>query len=77
MELYEAILCDSIARDVLPALKVDWVRLVEMKCYQAIERIYRVVSDDTLEDAECFRKIEEIVCALDDLGIGGGGRHDF
>ena len=47
------------------------------KCYQAMERIYQVLSDDTLDDPECFQRIEQIVCVLEEPGIGGGGRHDF
>ena len=77
MELYEKILCETIARDVIPSLRLDSAKLLELKCYHAIERIYQIISDETLEDPECFMKIEEIVCVLDDLGIGGGGRHDF
>ncbi len=77
MELYERILCETIARDVIPSLQLDWARLVELKCYQTILKIYNVVSDDTLDDAACFQRVEQIVCALDELGIGGGGRHDF
>lgn len=77
MELHEQILCEIIAREVIPGLNIDSAVLVEMKCYQTIRQIYDIVSDDTLEDAECFQRVEEIVCALDELGIGGGGRHDF
>lgn len=46
-------------------------------CYQALEKIKAVVQDDSLSDGECFMRIEEIVCALEDLGSGGGPRHDF
>lgn len=77
MELYERILCDSIAKDVIPSLRINGAQLVEMKCFQAIQRIHKIVSDETLDDPECFQKIEAIVCALEELGIDGGGRHDF
>ena len=77
MELYERILCETIARDVIPSLQLDSAKLLELKCYQAIEKIYQIVSDETLDDPECFGKIEQIVGVLDELGIGGGGRHDF
>lgn len=77
MELYESILYNAIARDVIPSLQLDRDKLAELKCYQTIEKIYQIVSDETLEDPECFRKIEEIVCAFEELGIGGGGRHDY
>lgn len=77
MELYEQILCQTIARDVIPALRLDAARLVELKCYQAIRKIREILADERLDDAECFDRIEQIVSGLDDLGIGGGGRHDF
>ena len=77
MDLHEKILLESIAKDVIPSLQIDWSRLIELKSYQTICRIHEIVSDDRLDDPECFHRIEEIVCALDDLGIGGGGRHDF
>ena len=77
MELYERILCEAIAKDVIPGLQLDYAELLELKCYQAIRKIYEVVSDDRTDDPECFDRIEQIVSALDDLGIGGGGRHDF
>lgn len=77
MELHEQILCDIIAKEVIPGLKIDSATLVEMKCYQAICQIYDIVSDETLEDSDCFQRVERIVCALEELGIGGGGCHDF
>ena len=77
MDLHEKILLESIAKDVIPSLQIDWSRLIELKSYQTICRIHEIVSDDRLDDPECFHRIEEIVCSLDDLGIGGGGRHDF
>ncbi len=77
MNLHEKILLESIAKDVIPSLQIDWSKLIELKCYQTICRIYEIVSDERLDDPDCFHRIEEIVCALDDLGIGGGGRHDF
>lgn len=77
MELYEKILCEMIAHEIIPSLQLDAAALVEMKCYNTIQKIYEIVSDDVKTDEECFRKIEQIVCELDSLGIGGGGRHDF
>lgn len=77
MELCENILCEAIAREVIPSLRLDAKALLECKCYQTIQTIQQIVADDGLDDPECFRRIEEIVCALEDLGIGGGGRHDF
>ena len=40
-------------------------------------RIKEIIEDDTLDDPECFMKIEEIVCVLEEVGSSGGIRHDF
>ena len=77
MELYEKILYEVITKEIIPGIQIDGVQLVESRCYRAIEEIYKVVADDTVDDPECFARIEAIVCALERLGIGGGGRHDF
>lgn len=77
MELYERILSEAVLRDILAGIPIDGGALVEKKCYQAICRIYAILSDASLDDPECFERIKKIVCVLDDLGIGGGGRHDF
>ena len=77
MDLHEIILCDTIARQVIPSLRIDPAALVEMRCYQTIRRIYEIVSNEALNDALIFERVEELVSALDDLGIGGGGCHDF
>jgi hypothetical protein len=77
MELHELILCEAIVKEIVPALNIDAGSLVEMRCYQTIKRIHEIVSNDALDDAQCFARVEEIVTALDELGIGGGGRHDF
>ena len=77
MELYERILCEEIARRMLPVVQEQGAQMVEMRCFEAIREIYRIVADERLDDPECFARIEEIVCVLDELGTGGGGRHDF
>jgi len=77
MELYEQIICEAIAKEVIPSLHINYEALLELKCYQAIKDIHEIISDEKLDDATCFDQIEKIVSILDDLGIGGGGRHDF
>lgn len=53
------------------------VEAIEGKCYQALKKIKAVIDDDSLGDPECFQKIEEIICILEDTGSTGGSRHDF
>jgi len=72
MELYEEILLHTFS-----TFQFDAEKVIEMQCYQVLERIKAIIKDDSLEDPECFDRIEEIVCALEDIGINCGGRHDF
>ncbi len=51
--------------------------VINGKCYQTLQKIKAIIQDDSLEDKECFMKIEEIVCALEEIGSSGGSRHDF
>lgn len=51
-------------------------KLAEDKCYQAVCRIYNIIEDEQLNDEDCFRKIEGIICTLESIGIGIG-RHDL
>lgn len=72
MELYEEIIKSSI---VLPEIHAE--EIVEKKCYQALQEIQRIICDESLNDRECFKKIEQIICVFEALGSHGGTRHDF
>lgn len=52
-------------------------QVINNKCYQALQEIRAILDDDSLDDPECFMRIEEIVCALEEIGSSGGCRHDF
>jgi len=60
-----------------PDLILDPAELVEMRSYIALCKIKSIIEDDSLDDPECFKKIEEIIQLLEFLGSGGGVRHDF
>ena len=79
MELYEEILIEALRGKKLKVvgMRGSVEKIVEMECYKALRRIREVLSDDSLEDKECFAKIEEIVRAFEDIGAHAGGRHDF
>lgn len=51
--------------------------LMDSAACRALQEIREVLRDGRLEDPECFRRIERIVSVYEDLGSGGGGRHDF
>ena len=44
---------------------------------RALRNIQEILGDDTLDDPECFHRIEAIVSLLEDMGLSCGGRHDF
>ena len=82
MELYEALLHrnlgatgDALWRD--PAFQQQIAVFLESACYRALRRIHDIVAHDALTDADCFARVEELVCALETLGVSCGARHDF
>lgn len=81
MKLGADILAHYLAREdaqiIFPQLKLNAEEIVQLECYQVLCRIQQIVCDDTLEDRECFERIERIICALEEIGGNGGSRHDF
>ena len=81
MELYKEIFAHALTygqiQFVFPRKEDDILKIAENVCYQTLQKIKAIIEDDSLEDKECFYKIEEIVCALEDIGCVGLGRHDF
>ncbi|MDY4443116.1 MAG: hypothetical protein SPE35_03085 [Butyricicoccus sp.] len=78
MELYLEILSKKIADDLgQDCIQFDPKDFVEMKCYQTLVEIQKVLDDDSLDDSECFYKIERVVRIFEQLGSNGGSRHDF
>ena len=81
MELYKEIFAHALTygqiQFVFPCQENDILKIAEKVCYQTLQKIKAIIEDDSLEDKECFYKIEEIVCALEDIGCVGLGRHDF
>lgn len=81
MEPYKEILIHMLAKEeiqiIFPHLQIAADQIAEMECYKALQKIKTVIRDDSLEDAECFMKIEGIINALEEIGSNGGNRHDF
>lgn len=81
MELYKEILAQILSQQnveiIFPDLHMNATQIVELECYKALQRIKAITEDDSLEDERCFKRIEEIVCAFEEIGSTGGGRHDF
>lgn len=79
MELYQEVLKSILLEQNGDNLYIQSILndLIEMKCYQALKKIKAIIDDDSLDDKECFMRIEEVICVLEELGSGGGTRHDF
>ena len=82
MELFQEILCHALANEKAQVsfsglADTEIIKIAELECYKALRKIKAILEDDSLEDSECFYRIEEIVCVFEDLGSDCGSRHDF
>ena len=77
MEMLREILGSQTIQVTFPDLAETPAQLVDSASYRALEQIRDIIRDDSLDDRECFQKIEEIICVLESVGSGGQGRHDF
>lgn len=76
-DILKEILMEEEVQVVFPNLKMSPSELVEMRCYMALRKIKKILEDDTLDDKECFAKIEEIVHIFEVMGSDCGTRHEF
>lgn len=81
MQLWQQILISVLSQEeakiTFPDISTDVAKIVEGKCYQSLKKIKEILEDHTLEDEECFKQIEGVVCVLEELGSNAGDRHDF
>lgn len=78
MGLFEQIILKGLEKGELQiTLSDEGRKWVEVKCYEALQKIQSVLNDDSLDDPECFMKIEQVVEIFEQLGSNGGTRHDF
>ena len=81
MDLYKQILAALLEKEeaqiLFSTLNIDITKVLELECYKTLQKIKAILQDDSLNDKECFMKIEEIICVFEGLGASGGNRHDF
>lgn len=83
MELYKEILLNALRNEKavidisFPDLTIDAAKIVGSASYGALIGIQNILRNDSLNDEECFYKIEEIVRIFERLGSACGDRHDF
>ena len=73
MELYESILINALEKSARGNIN----DILHDECYIALKKIKAIIEDDSLDDNQCFEKIEQIVLLFEQMGSDGGGRHDF
>lgn len=76
-KLLAKLLMDRGAQVVIQGGEECLKRLMKERCVQTLKEIRNILDDDTLEDPECFRRIERIVEVYEALGADAGSRHDF
>lgn len=74
--LYENILKRAVENRMMNVDISNIQKDVDNICYNALNEIYEVINDQTLEDTDCFYRIEEIVRIYEKLGCLVN-RHDF
>lgn len=77
MKLCQTILANIAKQHEGAIMDSDIERLFEKECYLMLERIKAILEDNSLDDKDCFEKIESIVCLFEEIGVHCGARHDF
>ncbi|MBR7142847.1 MAG: hypothetical protein IKD06_04850 [Clostridia bacterium] len=77
MKLCQTILANVTKKCEGKITESDIEKLFEKECYAVLERIKVILEDDSLDDKECFEKIESLVCLFEEIGNDCGARHDF
>lgn len=81
MELYAEMLTKILAGTLMeikfPALDEELPELLRSAEHIALSRIKEIVEDDTIDDRECFERIEMIMEILEQAGVSCANRHDF
>lgn len=78
LQIFREVLSKQDIRVEFPTLEgVDLKELMDSIYYHALYRIREIIRDESLSDPECFKQIEEVICTFEQLGSGGGWRHDF
>lgn len=78
MDILRMMLMDRLSRgDVTIVLDRETVEQINWDCFSALSKIRALLADNSMDDPECFERIERIVCEMESLGLDCGGRHDY
>lgn len=77
MGLYKEMLLQILIEKLNINIEPDIKQMVEERSFAALQKIKTIIDDDSLDDSECFIKIERIIDVFESIGSDGGSRHDF
>jgi len=77
MELWQSIIIKTAKKYEVDFMDLKFEKLFEKECYKLLERIKGILEDDSIEDENCFYRIEKLVCLFEEIGSNCGSRHDF
>lgn len=81
MELYKELLTHILSQEEIkitfPDLNIDIAHIVELEAYNVLNEIKEILEDNTLDDPECFARIDAIIHTFHKRNIDIGTRHDF
>ncbi len=74
--LYQKVIGQRVM-ELVQGLKVEEIHSqADTEAMEALSKIVEILDEDGTDDAECFRRIEEIIGVLRDSGIAAM-RHDW
>ena len=78
MDILMRVLADKLEKGEIK-LEIDRevTAEIEKECMEVLGRIRAILADESIEDPECFERIEQIVCAMESIGLSCGSRHDY
>ena len=79
MELWQALLLSGLQNEnyTFKDLKDTTLKeIIENNCYKVLTEIKKIIDDERFSDLDCFYKIDNILCKLEEYNIICD-RHDF
>ena len=78
MDILMRVLADKLEKgEIKLEIHREVIGEIEKECMEVLGRIRAILADESIEDPECFERIEQIVCAMESIGLNCGSRHDY
>ena len=78
MDILMRVLADKLEKgEIKLEIDSEVIAEIEKECMEVLRRIRAILADESIEDPECFERIEQIVCAMESIGLSCGSRHDY